>query len=77
MAEQYAQRPDAYRTDDFVIGEFLGDLDLLIMAPSEAGDRKVLVALPLDDRRDWYPAASSLAEFLEKYLQSSGMKYWE
>jgi hypothetical protein len=47
------------------------------MAPSEAGDRKILVALPLDDQRDWYPAASSLAQFLEKYLGSRGAKYWE
>lgn len=76
-AEQRAQRPGAYRPDDVVIGEFLGDLELLVMAPSEAGDRRVLVALPLDDRHDWYPAAPGLAQFLEKYLGSHGGKYWE
>ena len=71
------QRPGDYRPDDVVIGAFIGDLELLVMAPSEAGDRRVLVALPLDDRCDWYPVASSLAQFLEKYLYSSGAKYWE
>jgi hypothetical protein len=76
-AEQRAQRPIAYRSDDVVIGEFLGDLELLVMAPSEAEPRRILVALPLDDRHDWYPAASSLAQFLEKYLGSHGGKYWE
>jgi len=76
-AQLRAQRPDAYRPDDVVIGEFLGDLELLVMAPSEAGDRRILVALPLDDRSDWYPAAASLAHFLEKYLGSYGGKYWE
>jgi hypothetical protein len=76
-AEQRVQRPDAYRPDDVVIGEFLGDLDLLVMAPSEAGNRRIMIALPLDDRHDWYPAASSLAQFLEKYLESHGDKYWE
>jgi hypothetical protein len=55
-----------------VIGEFLGDLALLVLAPSEPGDRRVLVALPLDDRHDWYPVASSLAQFLENYLQLDG-----
>jgi hypothetical protein len=76
-AEQRARRPDAYRSDDVVIGEFLGDLELLVMAPSEAGNRRILVALSLDDRHDWYPAGSSLAQFLEKYLRSHGDKYWE
>jgi hypothetical protein len=76
-AQVRAQRPGAYRPDDVVIGVFLADLELLVMAPSEAGDRKILIALPLDDRRDWYPAAPSLAQFLEKYLGSLGAKYWE
>jgi hypothetical protein len=71
------RRPGDYRPDDFVIGEFLGDLELLVMAPSEVGNRRIMVALPLDDRLDWYPAGSSLAKFLEDYLKSFGGKYWE
>jgi hypothetical protein len=76
-AEQRTLRPGAYRPDDVVVGEFLGDLELLVMAPSEAGDRRVLVTLPLDDRSDWYPVAPCLARFLEKYLASQGSKFWE
>jgi hypothetical protein len=76
-AEQRSQRPGAYRADDVVIGEFLGDLDLLVLAPSASRERRILVALPLDDRQAWYPAASSLAEFLHRYLESYGNKYWE
>ncbi|HEX9033962.1 MAG TPA: hypothetical protein VF834_19145 [Streptosporangiaceae bacterium] len=72
-----AARPGAYRSDDVVAGEFLGDLDLLVIAPSEARDRRVLIALPLDDRDDWYPAAPDLARFLERYLDSRGRKFWE
>jgi hypothetical protein len=65
-AEQRALRPADYRPDDVVAGEFLGDLELFVMAPSEAGDRRILVALPLDDRQEWYPAAPDLARSLEK-----------
>src|SRR6266567_6050588 len=39
-AEQRAQRARAYRPGDVVIGEFLGDLELLVMAPSETGERR-------------------------------------
>lgn len=76
-AEQGALRPADYRPDDVVAGEFLGDLELLVMAPSEAGDRRILVALPLDERQHWHPAAPSLAEFLEKYRDQHGAKFWE
>lgn len=70
-------RPADFRPDDLVIGEFLGDQDLLVLAPSEAGDRRVLVALPLDEREDWFGVADSLDQFLERYSASSGDKYWE
>jgi len=59
---------------DIVIGEFLGDLELLILSGDGDG---VLVALPLDSRVDWYRVASSLAEFLVKYRTALGNKYWE
>lgn len=76
-AEQRKLRPGAYRSDDVVAGEFLGDLELLVMAPSEDGDRRVMVALPLDERRDWYAAAPDLARFLERYRDRQGDKFWE
>ena len=76
-AEQRALRPDEYCAEDVVVGEFLGDLELLVLAPSETGDRRVLVALPLDGRQDWYPAAPDLAWFLERYRDQQGAKFWE
>jgi hypothetical protein len=75
--QERGQRPGAYRADDVVIGEFLGDQELVVLAPSEAGRRHVLIALPMDDRTDWYAAAGSLAEFLDRYLKAFGDKYWE
>jgi hypothetical protein len=76
-AEERAQRPNSYRADDVVIGEFLGDQELLILAPSEDRSGCVLVALPLDDRRDWHVAASDLADFLKHYLNALGNKFWK
>jgi hypothetical protein len=76
-AEQRALRPADYRPGDVVAGEFLGDLELLVVAPSEAGDRRIVVALPLDDRQQWYPAAPDLARFLERYREGHGTKFWE
>jgi hypothetical protein len=70
-------RPHEFRTDDLVLGTFLGDLDLLVYARSEGGTRKVLVALPLDRREDWYGVGTTLADFLEKYIENRGRKFWE
>jgi len=72
-----AARPYDFRDDDIVIGEFLGDQDLLVVAPSEFGSRRVLVALPLDSRDDWFGAAEDLGEFLDSYFAARGSKYWE
>ncbi|GAB3571468.1 hypothetical protein GCM10027405_37590 [Arthrobacter alkaliphilus] len=69
-----AARPNDATLADIVIGEFLGDLDLLVMAADGTG---VLVALPLDPREDWYRAAPSMAAFLLLYQESLGEKYWE
>ena len=46
-------RPNAYRAGDIIIGEFLGDQELLVFAPSEVNRGQVLIALPMDDRPDW------------------------
>jgi hypothetical protein len=72
-----AERPGDVRSDDVVFGEFLGDSELLVYAPSEEGGRRYLIALPLDPRADWYPAGASLAEVLQQLLDAGGDKYWE
>jgi hypothetical protein len=75
--EERTARPHDLRSDDVVIGEFLGDQELLVIAPSERGQRRILVALPLDPRDDWFGAADALDQFLEKYFDASGDKFWE
>ncbi len=70
---ELAQRPNDYNSDDIVIAEFLGDQDLLVFDH----DGSVLVALPLDPRNDWFRPTPSLGDFLERYVSSTGAKYWE
>lgn len=72
-----SERPQDFRDDDIVIGEFLGDQELLVLAPSEVGLRRVLIALPLDARAEWFGVASDLALFLLSYFDARGEKYWE
>lgn len=64
--------------DDLVIGQFLGDSDLLVVrarkAPRDHGN--VLVALPLDKRVDWWRPAKSLDEFFSLYADYQGEKFW-
>lgn len=67
------QRPSDFEAGDVIVGEFLGDLELLVI--DRAGS--VLVAQPLDPRRDWYTAAADMGSFLEAYRESKGDKYWE
>jgi hypothetical protein len=76
-AQEREARPLDYRPGDLVIGEFLGDQELVVLAPSETGQRRVLIALPLDTRVHWPAAAASLGEFLATYFEAAGAKYWE
>lgn len=64
---------------DLVIGEFLGDSELLLVrADREAADYgSVLVVLPLDRRKDWFRVGSSLTDFLRSYAADAGAKFWE
>jgi hypothetical protein len=76
-ASEAAERTSDLQLYDVVLGEFLGDQELLVLAPSEEGDRRVLVALPLDPRNEWYGAGVSLSAFFERYLEAQGNKFWE
>jgi hypothetical protein len=69
---------DFYSTD-LVIGRFRGDSDLvLVRCDPEASDcGEVVVALPLDHRVDWYFTGLCLADFLRKFIDSQGRKFWE
>jgi hypothetical protein len=73
------ERESDHAFGDLVIGEFVGDSDLLILRcdPSLDSYGAVLVALPLDDRADWDHAAGSLTSFVEKYVEAQGDKFWQ
>lgn len=64
---------------DRVIGEFRGDTDLLIMDTASMcdGECSIVVAGGLEARREWKVIASSFSQFLDRYIRSSGDKYWE
>lgn len=72
-------RPNEYRPGDVVIGEFLGDGDLLLVrcATSESAFGTVVVAQPIDPRSEWDVVATSLGRFVERYLEVEGDKYWQ
>jgi hypothetical protein len=68
-----SERPDDLGPGDIVLGEFLGDQELLVVDP----DGRPLVALPLDNRDEWYRPGADLSEFLRRYVAAAGEKYWE
>ena len=73
-AAEREARPGVLEPTDVVIGEFLGDQELLVVSGSSGA---ALVALPLDPREDWHRAGVSLTDFLGRYLDAAGEKYWE
>lgn len=70
---ELASRPSDFAATDAVVGEFLGDSDLLVLEANGG----VFVAPPLDPRTDWPRVASTLSEFLIRFLEAVGNKYWE
>jgi hypothetical protein len=71
--EEMVRRPKEFAMDDLVIGEFLGDQELLVIDR----DGHVMVALPIDRRQDWFRPTTSLSDFLHRFLMTNGAKFWE
>jgi hypothetical protein len=67
------RRPRDVGVTDVVLGEFLGDQDLLVVDL----EGRPLIAPPLDPRDEWHKPAPNLAAFFTKYVQGSGAKFWE
>lgn len=67
------------RRGDRVIGEFIGDSELVVVrcdnAKSDFGH--ILISLPTSGREEWYGVGNSLSEFLTEYIANEGRKYWE
>lgn len=71
-------RPNDFSENDLVIGEFLGDSDLLVIScDTQNKYGQIKIALPIDPNGEWYTAANSFSEFIDKYSQVDGAKYWE
>ena len=68
-----------YVSGDLIIGEFLGDSDLLLIRCDDEDDDygHLLAALPIDTRENWFHAAGDFEVFLDKYEKAEGAKYWE
>lgn len=77
--KRIAQRKEDFHPGDLIVGEFLGDADLLLLRCDATSPDfgNVLVALPLDSREEWYLAAHSLESFLSQYIAAEGDKFWE
>jgi len=72
-------RPQEYADGDLIIGEFLGDNDLVVLRcdPNSGDFGSVLISLPIDPREDWYRCALSLNELIRGLIDNPGKKYWE
>jgi hypothetical protein len=82
IAEQekrIAQRKEDFRPGDLVIGEFLGDADLLVLRCDETSPDfgNIIIALPLDSREEWDIAGLTLESFLNQLIVANGDKFWE
>ncbi len=72
-------RAEDRRPGDLLLGEFLGDTDkLLVRCDPSASDHGCVTVEPgLDRRKDWKTVGASLEDFLERYLDARGDKFWE
>lgn len=57
---------------DWVVGEFTGDTDMLIVDDND----KVLISAGSYSRENWY-LFTSLEDVLKEYIESDAEKYWE
>lgn len=62
-----------------IIGEFLGDLDLITLHcnPQENTWGNVIVADLFQNKDEWSTVAKSLSEFLALFIEAPLQKYWE
>lgn len=72
-AEQYPR----FRPDDVIVGEFIGDGDLLLVAPSETAHQRILVADEIVSREEWAGVGEDFATFFETYFEARGEKFWD
>ena len=74
--DELKRRPGDYVAGDVVVGEFLGDSQLVVVrCDLEARDfGMVSVALPIDPRPDWPDVSASILEFIARFSEVA--EYW-
>lgn len=74
-----ARRTKDLRGGDVVIGEFLGDSDLLLLRCDAACKDygSIVIMLPIDRPKSWPTIADSLNVFVQMFWDAKGEKYWE
>lgn len=77
--ESIKERPNDFHETDIVLGRFHGDSDLLLIRNDSSAEDfgRVVVALPLDARDDWFWIGLCWSDFLEKFCAVNGQKFWE
>jgi hypothetical protein len=68
-----------FRGGDLIIGEFLGDTDLVVLRcdPLEGDFGSIVIAWGMDQRDVWPCVASSITEFILRFLSQPENKFWE
>ena len=72
-----------YRDDfifgDYIIGEFLGDNDLLLLRLDETKEDygSIIVANRMDSREEWKKVERNFRNFIVNFAINEGQKYWE
>ncbi len=74
-----AERKRDFQQGDLIIGEFIGDSELLLIRcdSSNSDFENVITVNPIDPREDWSMISIDFEIFLVDYYQSQGDKFWE
>lgn len=64
---------------DLIIGEFIGDSDLLLLRcnPHSSDFGSVMIVSAIEQREEWDTAAIDVESFLLELYSQQGDKYWE
>jgi hypothetical protein len=73
-----ADRRSDFQRGDLIIGEFLGDWELLMLRCDKSAPDfgNAVIVLPMDARPLWPTIGGSLEEFLLRRVQENGRKFW-
>jgi hypothetical protein len=77
--EYYKRKSDRVLRGDLIFADFWGDLELgLIRSDKSAPDYgSIVIVSEMGPREEWAIAAASLEEFLIRFMDAHGEKYWE